>query len=758
MKDKILEIINKSDRNLNATEILYQIKPKSTVEDLRAVLDILNELCKDGAIRTASGNTYHKNELITGILDVHEKGNAHLLMGANDDIFIPRDKMRGACDGDKVLVEVTNKLTNEGKVVKVIDRSIGNGLGEVYNDNGELKIKCLTKDLPYKVEFQSTDLDILDGHIVKLKYVRDLSRGVILASVDHIIAHKNAPDADTRLIAEEFNIPYEFSEEALEEAKKMPKELSEEMIDEGLKEGRTDYRDEVVFTIDGKDTKDIDDAISLKILPNGNYELIVHIADVSHYVKEGSALWKDAELRGNSNYLGDKVIPMLPIELSNGICSLNEGEDRFTISCAMEIDHAGNIVTKHISKGIINSRKKMNYDAVQDIIDDKSTEDTKDYNTLVYIAKEGDTIESIAFQNSITREELLKYNDGLVVEKGTKVNVPVSNILKNFHALSKILRAKKEKRGELEFIGDEKKYAYDDNGKVKDVSARVQREAEKMIEDAMIAANETVATTFFEKSVPFVYRLHGVPSPKSIEDFMKFLSLQGIVYNGKIDNENVSNFQLQDLLKFLKGKLDYEKYKVINKKLLRCMQKAYYGTENIGHFGIASPCYTHFTSPIRRFSDLLVHKSITEYLVNKNYEEKFLKDWASYLTYICEHISETERTSEKAEYAMDDLLVAEYMEGYLDEAGNRVGGHIGEEYDAIIDTCMPHAFFVQTNNLIEGRVDLSTMKEFYQYKEELAGYTRNNRVALRYGDKVRVKCIGASKARREVDFALVRKL
>ncbi len=188
------------------------------------------------------------------------------------------------------------------------------------------------------------------------------------------------------------------------------------------------------------------------------------------------------------------------------------------------------------------------------------------------------------------------------------------------------------------------------------------------------------------------------------------------------------------------------------------MQKAYYGIENIGHFGIASECYTHFTSPIRRFSDLLVHTSINEYLVNKNYEEKFMKDWAAYLTVACEHISETERVSEKAEYAMDDMQDAEYMEGYIDNNGNKIGGHVGEEFDAVIDTCLPHSFFVQTDKLIEGRVDLATTKGFYQYNENLMAYTRNNKVALRYGDKVRVKCIAASKDRREIDFELVRKL
>ncbi len=762
MKEKIMEIINASKINMNPTEIMKKIKRDSSVEDLRELLNDLDELVKSGDLRTAPGNKYKINELIKGTIDMHLKGNAHLILDVkndeSEDIFIPRNQMNGAYDGDRVSIEITNKKRNEARVVKVLERNLGGGIGEVYSDNGELKIKSLNADLPYNIVVDKTDLKLFDGHLVKLAYVKDLSPKNVLVKVDRIIGHKNAPDIDTRLIAEEFNIPYEFSEEEDKEAESLPTELSESMINSELNNGRKDYRNDIIFTIDGKDTKDIDDAISLKMLPNGNYQLGVHIADVSYYVKEGSLLWKEAELRGNSNYLGDKVIPMLPIALSNGICSLNPNVDRYTISCIMEIDHSGNVVSKSINKGIIRSRKKMNYDAVQDIIENKDTEDTESYTTLPYVAREGETIEFIAFSNNMTKEELLEYNKDIEIKKGTEVNIPVRKILKNMHVVSKTLRAEKNRRGNLEFLGDEKKFEYDKNGKPCKILPHLQREAEKIIEDMMIVANESVATTFYEKNLPFVYRLHGTPVPRSLDEFLKFLSAQGIKYNGKINTENASNEQLQELISFLKSNLDEDKYKVYNRKLLRCMQKAYYGTDNIGHYGIGSECYTHFTSPIRRFSDLLVHKSITEYLVNKNYEDKFLKSWASYLTTVCEHISETERNSEKAEYAMDDMLVAEYMEGYDDEEGNHIGGYIGEEYDAIIDTCLPHSFFVQTPDLIEGRVDLALMDGFYQYNEEAAAYTKNNKVVLRYGDKVRVKCIGASKAKRTVDFELVRKV
>lgn len=337
MREEILKILDSTNKNLNAIEIINQIMEKSTAEDLRNLIDELDALCKEGIVRTAEGNSYRKNDLIVGILDVHERGNAHLLMSDGEDIFIPRNKMGGANNKDRVSIKITNKTSNEGAVVKVLDRAMGNSIGEVYTENGELKIKCLAKNLPYNVIVDDAGIELIDGLLVKLKYVRDIDKKNIVAKVDHVIAHKNAADADTRLIAEEFSIPVDFSEAALEERlKTCLKNLLMRAISEGFKEGEENFRNDIIFTIDGKHTKDIDDAVSLKMLSNGNYELGVHIADVSHYVRPGSALWKEAEMRGNSNYLGDKVIPMLPIELSNGICSLNPDVDRFTISCIMK--------------------------------------------------------------------------------------------------------------------------------------------------------------------------------------------------------------------------------------------------------------------------------------------------------------------------------------------------------------------------------------------------------------------------------------
>ena len=752
MRDEIINIIKKENRKMNPKEILDRIKEDSSVEDLQDMIHELNMMVSDGILRTSTGNTYFFSDLIVGKLDVHDRGSAHLLMSNGEDIFIRSNNLKGACDKDIVSVQMVDKKNNEGKVVKVLKRSLGRSIGEVVNEDGQIKVKVLDDSLPYSIEIEESDLNLVDGMIVHLSYVEELSKNRVLARVDKVITHKNAPGKESQiaLIASEFDIRLDFPEEVLEEAKKMPKKLTDKMIEEGLNNGRVDFRNDIIFTIDGKDTKDIDDAIGLRMLPNGNYELGVHIADVSHYVKEGSPLFKEAELRGNSNYLGNKVIPMLPVELSNGICSLNPNEDRFTESCIMEIDHSGQVVNKKICKGIIRSRKKMNYDAVEDIIEGKETLDTETYKTLEYIAKSGDTLDSIAFENNMSPSELLEYNKGLEVKEGSIVNIPCRVVIKNMYALSKNLDAFKKRRGELTFVSDESYIKMDEEDNVIDILPRIQRDAERLIENFMVVANESVAQYLTNYKIA-TYRIHEKPQMKKMDDYLKFLELLGIKYPVKMDTSNLSSKDCQKLLDFLKTK---SSFRILNKKLLRSMQKARYSTENMGHFGIASPCYTHFTSPIRRIDDLLNHTSISHILEYKSLENKYIDSWNSYLSYVCETASENERNSEKCEYAVDDMLKADYMTH-----------HIGEEFEATVDSLLSSCFFVQTDNYIDGRCEMIQRGEeevpvvsYYDYNENLMAYTRNNRVDLRYGDKVVVKCTASDPDKREIDFTLVRKI
>ncbi len=761
MREQIYETIEKAKRGLNPIDIIKSIKKEYSADDLNTLIHELNLMCSDGIIRSTSGNNYVINELLTGVIDEHQKGNAHVILDDGEDVFINRSNMRGAHDKDVVLVDYVDKLKNEGKVIRILKRSLGSNVGEVINEDGILKVVPVTGGLPYEVVIEDTDLNLVDGNLVQLEYVGELSKNRVLARVSRIMGHKNAllnpgqepteVSGEIAKIACEFDIPLEFPPEVLEEAKKMPKELSQEMIDEGFEEGRIDFRNELVYTIDGKDTKDIDDAISVKILPNGNYQLAVHIADVSHYVKPGSAIWKEAERRGNSNYLGNKVIPMLPVELSNGICSLNPNEDRFTTSCIMEIDHSGKVVNKKVCKGIIKSKKKMNYDAVQALIDkDFDSKELSDYSTLEYTLKDGETLSDVAAANGMTVDELLEYNPNFDI-KNKVVNVPCSKIIENANRLSKVIDAMKQRRGEIKFESDETKIKQDDSDVPYEIDPRVQRPAERLIENFMVAANESVAE-FLEEYNMATYRIHDVPLQKKMEEYLHLLETLGIHYNGRINTENVSSMDCQRLLDFLK---DEKLFKVLNKRLLRCMPKAVYSTENRGHFGIASLKYTHFTSPIRRFDDLLNHTSIGYILKHEQLEDKFIKSWRSYLTTICEHISDCERNSEKCEYAVDDMLKSWYMMS-----------HIGEEFEATVDTIMQGAFFVQTDNFIDGRVDVIEKGEgnyigvngYYDYNENIMAYTRNGRVDLRYGDRVLVRCIDSDPAAREIDFALIRKI
>lgn len=786
MREKILKIIKEENKSLNPMDIMNKIMDNSTIKDYEELMRELEKLCREGIIRQTNHNGYVMNELLTGVLDVHEKGNAHLLVKNGEDVFIPKNNMNGATEKDLVIVDYTNKEKTEGKVVRILKRSLGKSLGEVVNQDGKLYVKSLDNTLPYQIDVDIDDCDftLVDGLIVHLDYVKDISRGRVLAKIDYPIGHKNAPGNDTEIamIASEFDVHLFMPEEVKEEAKKFPSKLTEEEIQKEIAKGRVDLRGDTTTTTDGKDTKDIDDAIQDEVLPNANFKVTVDIADVSYYVKMNTAVWKYAELKGNSDYLANKVGPMLPIELSNGICSLNPNEDRYAMSCVMEIDHAGNIVNENVFISVIKSKKKMNYDAVQDIIDDKETEDTKDYTTVKYTVKPNETIEDIAFKNCITTSRLLEFNKPEDIKPGNEINIPVRDIVKLMYKVSKVMENKLHKLGKIDFeSSSEKKQIFDENEKLIDIVPRVQRPAETIVENHMIYANVgftrftcNALSQIIPNMIPFVFRIHENPNPKKIEDFMKMLSIFGINYPKKINPEHVTSKDIQELLDYLK---DRENYKIFSKKLLRSMQKARYSPEAKGHFGLGLAAnerdYTHFTSPIRRMCDLLVHTIFRVFIIEKDTSPENLRFWASYLSEVCEHISECERTSAECEYAVDDYYDAVFMQD-----------KIGKTFEATIDGPMPTSFFVQTNDkLIDGKVewilyeedskeleqltDSNEIIQFiethkkpfpYEYNDSLYGYTKKGRVVYRYGDKVIVQCIGSDPEKREVDFALVRKI
>ncbi len=698
MKEEVLKILEESKKSMDGVSIIRKMQGDYKTEELVKLLELLENLVKEGILIRNKNNEFmlfERSNYKKGIVEITKTGNAFLLLKEEKDLFIHKRDLEqyNVMDGDLVVVEeIKIKGKKEGRIVNVLERSLDSGIGEIYFENGKPKVKLNNSKEDFKVILEETDLNLVDGLLVKLKFVKDVDKNITVR-IDRIICHKNAPDVDILSILGGMDIITEFSEETLEEARNMPKEISEKDIN-----GRIDLRSEMIFTIDGADTKDIDDAVSLKILPNGNYELGVHIADVSYYVREGSALKKEALQRGNSVYLADRVVPMLPVELSNGICSLNPEVDRFATSCVMEIDLNGNVKNYKIFKSIIKSRKKMTYEDVNKLFDGCAPEDYKEYE----------------------------------------------NVLNKMLELSEILNKAKKARGEVDFSSPEIKLIVDEDGKVTEIKKRSEGKGQKLIENFMIMANVTVGNHMFNMSAPFVYRVHKSPTPEKMKLCIQFINILGHKISKKINYNNISSKDIQIILEELKDASDYE---IINKQMLRSMQKAIYLDESLGHFALALKNYTHFTSPIRRYCDLMVHYFIDECYFKNNITKDFIKHWEDNLPYICNHISETEVLAEDAEFAVNDMKIAEYMEN-----------HIGDEFEATIDGTLSKGFFIITDNLISGFVSLENLDGFYSYKEDLMAYMKNGKVAYRLGDRVKVKCIRASKEEKQVDFTVLGKV
>ncbi len=695
MKEKIINVMNDKYEALDVIEI-NDLLELSTPEDLNRLNNFLNELVNEGIVYKTKKNKYilFKNcpNLKSGVISINKKGFGFLIVPDGEDIYIDKGNINGAINEDKVLVELVNNFGKiEGRVIRVLNRDLNNLIGEVYfyNNKPYVKLEDEKKKIDIKLDTKSTN-GIVEGTKVIVSIIKEMSKNKYLGKITTVIGHRDDPGIDIKLVAYKYSIYEEFSNKALIQTDEIPDVVSENEL-----KGRTDLTQEVIFTIDGDDTKDIDDAISYKY-ENGLHVLGVHIADVSYYVTENSYLDKDALSRGTSSYLADSVIPMLPHKLSNGICSLNEGVIRLTQSCVMQIDDNGNVKSYDIFPSYIKSRKKMTYKKVNDIIMRNIIDpEYKDFATI-----------------------LLKMND-----------------------LAHILRKNKVRRGYIDFDLDEAKIIVDKDKNVIGVEKRVREDAERMIEDFMIAANETVATHIYNMDLPFIYRVHDIPNSEKITKFLNLVSALGYKVNGKI--KDLTPISMQKLLEQLK---DVPEYKVLSSMLLRSMRKAVYQKENIGHFGLGSKCYTHFTSPIRRYPDLEVHRLLRKYLYENKIDNETIDYYNANLDYIAEQASEREQASVDAEREVDDMKMAEYMEN-----------HIGEEFDGVISGVENFGFFVELDNLIEGLVHVNSLKgDYFNYVPELLCLIgQNTKKRYTIGDKVHIKVVGASKEARTIDFELV---
>ena len=694
LEERILNKLKEQNKAMSAFELEQELELKK--EEFTTLIKTLNQMEEKLKIyRTKKDNymIFTNSNLKIGTISVNKRGYGFVDIGTGEDIFIPLDSLNKAIHNDQVVVEITTKNSEkpEGRIVKIINRNLNNLVGEFYYKQGKPYVDLDDKKIKIQIIIDpKKTLGAMNGHKVLVKIANKLKDNTYKGEILKILGHKNDPGVDILSIAAKYDIEETFSDEVMKQADELPFEILEKE-----KQNRKDLRNLEIFTIDGDDTKDIDDAISIKKLENGNYELGVHIADVSHYVTEDSPLDKEAYERGTSVYLADRVVPMLPHKLSNGICSLNPDEDRLAQSCVMEINEQGEVVKYDIFQSIIRSRKQMTYNNVNKIL-------------------EQDTI-----------------------PEGYE---PFVKSLHMMADLAKILRKYKENRGYIDFEINESKIIVDEKGKAIDVKLRERGTGEKLIEDFMIAANETVAQHIFYMELPFVYRIHGEPSEDKIENFRKFVSILGYKIIG--DKKDITPKGMQKILDQLK---ETEEYSILASMLLRSMQKAVYDKENIGHFGLASKCYTHFTSPIRRYPDLMVHRLLRKYLYENKIDEETINKYDYKLKDITQHSSERERAAVECEREVDDMKKAEYMQD-----------HIGEEFEGIVSSVTPFGMFVELDNLIEGLVRLDDLTDdYYTYNEDTFSLVgKNNKRGYRLGDKVKVVVKLANKEAKTIDFII----
>lgn len=699
MKEKILSILEESDKALSIDELDSALN-LNTIEETKEFSDALRELEDSYEIYRSNKNRYmllENSNLRKGILRMNKKGFGFVEVSGEEDIFIAPDNINKAINNDTVIVEILNKNSGEkreGRIVKTLERDLSTIVGEIYFKKDKGYIIPDDKKLDIQLEIDRDKAHgAVDGHKVVVKILRNITKNRYKGEVVRIIGHKNDPGVDILSIVCKYEINDTFPEEVIEELDSIPEEVREQD-----KKGRKDLTDVTIFTIDGDDTKDIDDAISIEKLKNGNYKLGVHIADVSYYVKEGSPLDKEAMDRGTSVYLVDRVIPMLPHKLSNGICSLNPGVERLAISCVMEIDNNGKTVDYEIFSSIIKSRLQMTYKKVNQVIEKNE------------------------------------------IPEGYE---PFVNDLKLMDELSQIIRKAKINRGYIDFDVDEAKIIVDENCHPTDIVLRSRGRGENLIEDFMIQANECVATHIFYMDLPFIYRVHEYPKEEKIRDFISFV--QSLGYTVKFNTKDISPKAIQNLINQLKDK---KEFKVLSSLLLRNMQKAIYLPQNLGHYGLASKCYTHFTSPIRRYPDTTVHRLLRTYLFNDDMSNQTINKWQEKLIYIAENSSFKERESVECEREVEDMKMAEYMED-----------HIGEEYKGIISGVTNFGMFIQLDNLVEGLIHVNDMKDYFSFDEvtqSLIGERTKEKFTL--GDEVLIKVKAASKEAKTIDFELVKRL
>lgn len=704
-EQKILELLKDEEYPpMKAKQIAMVMRvPKNEYNEF---LNILGNLEMKMKIQKNRKNQYRIAEKVyyDGIYRKNSKGFGFVkIENEEDEIYIAKTNSSNALNGDEVLIEIIeekNKVKKaEGKIVRILKHEKDTVVGIFQNNKNFGFVVPDDKNLGTDIFISKKNFGkAKNNHKVLVQITKYPEKGKKAeGKIIEVLGNVNETGVDMLSLIKEHKLPSIFPKQIVEEAKKCGNRIDEQDI-----KNRIDLRNEVIFTIDGAEAKDLDDAIGIKKLENGNYKLSVHIADVSYYVKPNSLLDQEALIRGTSIYMLGRVIPMLPRELSNGICSLNAGEDRFTLSCTMEIDKNGNVKSSEIYKAVINVTERMTYTDVQKILDNSDVDIIKKYEKHI-------------------------------------------NEFKLMEELALILKQKRLEKGYLNLDIPESKIELDSEGRAINISKYETTFANEIIEQFMLIANETVAEKFFWLDAPFIYRVHETPDYEKVQELNKFLFNFGLKI--KANKDNIYPKEFAKILEEIKGK---DEEKVVSHLLLRTLKVARYEDINKGHFGIASKYYCHFTSPIRRYPDLFIHRIICKYL-EENYDvnEKFIEEYKKQAEERAKQSSEREKIATKVERESEDIKKAEYME-------NR----IGEEYEGMISSVTSFGVFVELDNTVEGLIRFEDLgNEYFIYDEDrkrLIGERSN--IVYKIGDKVKIRVKDASKLLRTVDFEIIEKL
>lgn len=705
LQSRILEFMRDDEyKPLTVSEIEDAFKLEEA-DEFKELVKTLVKMETQGLIVRSRSNRYglpERMNLLRGRFIGHAKGFGFVTPDevGMDDIFIPPHEINGALNGDTVLIRVLKESSGdrrEGTVTKIVERGKTTFVGTFQANRGFGFVIPDDKKLNMDIFVAKEDtLGAVDGHKVVVEITNwpsDIKSAT--GMITQILGHKNDPGVDILSIIYKHGIPPEFPPEVVQAASNVPDEISEADL-----EGRRDLRNEVIVTIDGADAKDLDDAVTVKKNADGTYKLGVHIADVSYYVTKDSIIDQEAYDRATSVYLTDRVIPMIPHRLSNGICSLNPQVDRLTLSCEMIIDGNGEVVKHEIFQSVINTTERMTYSDVYKLLEhrDENPELVERYESLIPMFEE-------------------------------------------MAELAQILREKRTARGAIDFDFKESKVLVNEEGWPTDILLRERTVAERLIEEFMLVANETVAEHFHWMELPFIYRIHEDPKPEKLQRFFEFVTNFGLVIKGT--GNSIHPKALQEILKSIEG---LPEETVISTMLLRSMQQAKYYPESLGHFGLSTDYYTHFTSPIRRYPDLIVHRLIRTYLIEQDTSKETVALWRGMMDEIADHTSERERRAVDAERDTDALKKAQFM-----------SDKIGEEFVGMISSITNFGMFVELPNTVEGLVHISNMTDDYYNFDDRTMTMRGERGGriFRIGDEVKVRVANVVLEESSVDFEIV---